>query len=722
MAPPTTPPPPPIPAPVTLTHVNTLDSVSVVTRHIWQEFHWKAPADKYKGKTDLDKRVVERLDDERTRIAKKKLNLAFCETAIATVDIEVPDGQTLYMWWRLEDKDGKLVREHEDFSEKHFNDKNAAAKIQSGKFAWRWDGRRINDHKLLVFFRDGECFSRIQIKSASGRAIELGALARTPIEVQGDPYKVWIVGEPKANHDLDAEMNGRGGKRWLNAAGNRLQGDCWIRVYRGVPNPGGEDHLVFLGHGAVEATDVETPAEATSARWGAIATPHDVPHKGYVRQGKHGGIEFWLCELVDADDKADKDAEGKSKDAWFISLPIERGLPPANNPFCDGRKDQPYKDGVHTHQSFGSAGHILEAASVGCTTVLDLYSGTHAKPSVVFGDLRAPRAKFGTWNGTKPDKASNNPWGPPMEDGRPGHFHNKQTMRAAGHESDALLNDDFDKPMLTPLPAASPATVFDQTPHLQPTGQHAIFGGFLEHEIPHWLAAAPADVDGPGLDVDPKMRIRCMLKQPDEASRYWQYHRLVGFGHTVHAVTLTRCKVFAYFPRMAQRLWNGHWRNLQVKGQTQYAWFIEKREGGTNTAVAWVSAKPAGNAEYVDLPNSNIGLAPGNAEGGHAVDVRLSASAEFYSVIKYKIKLHPDHDGDKSPATSVWEPLAARDDLLTERQVAVPMGGYASVAAETIVKEGSQHFLVGRSELRIMPPTVDAPSPAPGSPGGAVPA
>jgi len=698
--------PAPIPAPVTLTHVNTLDSVSVVTRHIWQEFHWKAPADKYKGKTDLDKRVVERLDVERTRISKKTLNLAFCEAAIVTVDVEVPEGQTLYMRWWLEDKDGRLVREHEDFSKKHFDDKHAAAKLSTAKHGWRWDGRRLNDNNRLVFFRDSECFSRIQIKSASGKSIEVGDLGRTSIEAQGDPYKVWIVGEPKTDRELDEEMMGRAGKKWLNAAGNRLQGDCWIKIYRGVANPDGLDHLVFIGHGAIEATDVETPAEKTPARWGAIATPHDAPHKGYVRQGKHGGIEFWLCEMVDADDKAD------SKDAWFITLSKEGSLPDANNPFCDNRKDKPFKDGVHTHQSFGSEGHILEAASVGCTTVLDLSSGTHAKPSVTYGDLRANRVKFGTWNGTKPDKASNDPWGPPMEEGRPGHFYNKQTMRGAGHESDALLADDFGKPMLTPPRAASPATVFDQTPHLQLTGQHAIFGGFLEHEIPHWLAAHPAECDGPGLDVDPKMRIRCVLRQAPEDSKYWLYHRLVPFGHSVHSASLTKVKVKVYIPRMVQRLWNGHWRNLQVKGQSQYAWFIERRDGPAPTVAGWISAKPAGLAEYVDLPNGNIGKAPSNLESGAGVAVDLTASSSYYSVFKYRIKLHPSQDD----AASVWEPMSARDDLLTERQVTVPFGGYARVVAESIVKDGAQHYLVGRSELKLMSPGVDSIAPSPGGP------
>src|SRR5207253_6371426 len=93
-APPPAPPspPPPKPAPVALGDKNTIDSTSVVVTHLWQEFHWKAPTS-YLGKTDDDKKVAENPDQGGVLIAKKTLNTAFCESAMATVKIDVPADQ-----------------------------------------------------------------------------------------------------------------------------------------------------------------------------------------------------------------------------------------------------------------------------------------------------------------------------------------------------------------------------------------------------------------------------------------------------------------------------------------------------------------------------------------------------------------------------------------------------------------------------------------------------
>ena len=166
----------------------------------------------------------------------------------------------------------------------------------------------------------GLCHSCLAIKNATDKSIPTGGWGHAVLVTRGDPHKILIVGKPKSNDELRAEMLGRGGQRWLNAAGNRLQGDCWIQVFRGRTNDQSDGHLVFLGHGAIEATDVETAAESANPRWGAIATPHDVELKAFVRSGTQGGVTFWLCELIDPVDNA-------AAAAPFISL--VPGVPPA---------------------------------------------------------------------------------------------------------------------------------------------------------------------------------------------------------------------------------------------------------------------------------------------------------------------------------------------------------------------------------------------------------
>jgi hypothetical protein len=695
------PPPPnaPVIAPVALEALNTIDQNNIVLQHVWQEFHWKAPKTNYEGKTDEDRQVVEQLDDGKL-VAKTELNAAFCETAIASVEVKIPDGGKFYLRWWLEDGDQNLLAEHPDFSKANFDGKKPAAQLKTAKYGWRWDGRRKNQAGRKVFVQNKPCFSRIEVKSAADKIIPLNDLQTAQIEVKGLPYKIWILGCPKTNEELDQEFAGRGGSRWLNAAGNRLQGDCWIKVLRGVADSSSEDHLVFLGHGAIEATDVETQAESANPRWGAIATPHDVEHKAYARSAKHGGVTFWLCELIDAEDKAN------ANQAHLITLPKEATLPAAKNPFCDTLPNQPFKDGVHTHQSFGAGGHIAEAASVGCTTVLDLGAATPAQPAARLGDVLANRAKFGTWQGGAPGNTSDTPWGPLLEDNRPGRFYNKQNRRGAGHTDDALLADSYDAPLAQPPAAGSPATVFDDTLHIQPTAQHAIFGGFLEHEIPT-SATVLNEPDGAGLDVNPKLRIRVVLQQADEGTKYWQYHRLIAFGHAVkRGNLLSSIELKAWIPRMVQRKWNGNWRNLQVRGKTHYAWFIERREGATVTIEGWASAKPAAGANYVELPSSQVGLAT-----GQAVTVASNTAAEYYAVFKYKVRLEPNH----AAANSVWEPLAGRDDLFSEQTVTTP--SLAQVAAEEIVVEGGVAYLVGRSELRLERPSGDFNLPGNQQPG-----
>src|SRR5258705_13617880 len=152
-APPPAPPKPPPakPAPVALGDKNTIDSASVVVTHLWQEFHWKAPTNKYLGHTDDDKKVAENVDASGALLAKKTLNTVFHEWAMATVEIDVPADQKVFMHWWLEDSKGNQVAEHPDFSKKNYDGGDAKAKVKKAKYAWQWDGRTLNSAGRRVF-------------------------------------------------------------------------------------------------------------------------------------------------------------------------------------------------------------------------------------------------------------------------------------------------------------------------------------------------------------------------------------------------------------------------------------------------------------------------------------------------------------------------------------------------------------------------------------------
>ena len=417
-------PPAPIAAPVSLENLNTIDTSSVVLRHIWQEYHWKAPANIYLGKTDDDKKVAENLDANGALIAKQFLNTAFHEWAMATVELDVPAGQKLYMRWWLEDMSGNVLEEHADFSKTNFDGKKAAAQIKKAKYAWRWDGRKTNSAKRRVYMRDEPCFSRISIKSDSGKTIPAGALEVAIILVKGEPYKIFVVGAPKSDAEMDLEKTNHGNGRWLHTDGAKLATDCWIKVYRGVPNDDG--YLVFLGHGAIEATGYSSATVGGVVKNGAIATPHDVEHRSWIRhrQWSFGG-DVSLCEIANV--------APKTGEEYLLTLDIKNdssgALPPANNPYCDSHPNQPYKDGVQGHRSFNAGGlFLVDDASTGCTTIVDLSSGTRAKPTSILGDVRCIKASYGTYYGADPTtgSAKDQIWGPALDGGRPGTFLNKQ--------------------------------------------------------------------------------------------------------------------------------------------------------------------------------------------------------------------------------------------------------------------------------------------------------
>ena len=700
---PTGPPPAPIPAPVSLEELNTLETYGVILRHIWQEFHWKAPTDAYKGPTEDDRKVFERLDDEQTRIAKPTLNAAFCEWAMATIDVDVPDGQELYLHWWLEDEQGERIVEHPKFSKTHFDAKHADAKVAKARYAWRWDGRLPNANGRRTFLQNAPCWSRIAVKTASGQLIPIGTLDRSRIDVQGFPYRVFVVASPKPDVDLVAERTGRGGGRWLNSAGNRFQADCWMRIHRGVAAPGGDGHVVFLGQGAVEATDVETSAESASPRWGAIATPHDVDLKGFYRTATHGGVTFWLFEMVDVTPAVPAHA----REITLAQVTGDDGLlPQPINPFSG--VNRPCKNGVHGHQSFPTTptGFIVEAASVGCTTFVNLATGTTAAPAAQVSDLLNLKASFGSWIGDAPSATANTPWGPPLAGQRPGTFRNKQNKR--NEPRDALLADDFDSPLMRSPASTGDAADGTESPHLQATVQNAVLGGFLEHEIPTAETVA-AEPDGPAASVNAKVRLRIRLEQPAEGTLYWQYHRLVAFGHTMKG-SVTAYTGELWIPRMAQRLWNGHWRNLQIKGQCEYRWFFEERySDGDPQVTGWIGRKPTPVEAWVSLSNDEAGrfvrkdvpIPPVSARG-------MASGCDVYSVFRYRIRLHPQ----PAAATSVWGTLPQRDDLFTEERIR------ARLLDETIETVAGVKYLVGQSELFLYRPIIGDFGPGPGSDPG----
>ncbi len=677
------PPSAPISAPVTLTEVNTLDSVSVVVRHFWQEFHWKARTDKYKGKTEDDRRVAEKWDGDGVRFAKKTLNAAFCETAISTVRVDVPEGQTLYMRWWLEDKDGNTVLEHPDFSKANFDGKKAAAKLESAEYGWRWDGRRTISNGHRVFMRDEPCVSRIEVRSESGKAIALGAAGSASIDVQGKPYRLFVLGVPKNNDELLAELAKQGtDPRWLSSTGYRITRDCWIKIYRGESGSAG--HMVFLGHGAIEASDDL-----------AIATPHDAPSKGWVRPDRKGqSSNYDCCQIEDVGVTSGQIALETRSDASGSPLP------PPKNPMNSNKTS---KSGVQGHWSYGTGGtnfpageqdaplFLFKDSSQGCTTVSRDANNSPEKPGAFADGVKSVNPAFGRWGSpAEPGTLANG--GP--------KFVNKQTKR--DRELDALLSDDYANPLIDPPLVTASANHHtgktDEPLHMQPTFQGALWGGFLGPEIPAtWDVADEPDADP---KKDCQIRIRCELRDADPGTMYWQYHRLVPFAHGSRATGATSREVVLWMPRVAQRVWNGHWRNLVLHGHTEYAWFLEIRgSDGSTKNGGWIGTKPGAGKDYAAL--DDIGRFK-KSVAFPAVDLTDGSLGDrYFSVFKYRIRLDPQPKAGEH----VWEPLSARLDMLSASSPR------ANFLGEELKKDGASWYLAGASELELLRPMVDVPPP-----------
>jgi hypothetical protein len=327
------------------------------------------------------------------------------------------------------------------------------------------------------------------------------------------------------------------------------------------------------------------------------------------------------------------------------------------------------------------------------------------------GDVQNNQAKFGKWAGASPGGSSNTPWGPPLDGGSPGSFWNKQNKR--DREMDALLLDNYESPIIKP-PAVTASSnnhtgPDDEPLHMQRTVQHAILGGFLEHEIPRSETVAAEPFTGANA-ATPKVRYRVVLAQAGAGTRYYQYHRLVMFGHTF-TKNANKGDFLCWIPRLVQRQWNGNWRNLQVKDATQYAWYLEERKyEGTIVKHGYIGNAPSGTNTFATLPDAAIGK---YSRTGITLPTlgASSAGSRIFSVFKYRVELVP------TPTANVhhWEELPAADDLFT------PADARARVSAETIVTVGTKKYLEATSELELYTVTIGDLPGTPGSPGAGSP-
>jgi hypothetical protein len=595
-------------------------------------------------------------------------------------------------WW-LEDGKGNQLAEHADFSKKNYDANAAAAKVKKAKYAWRFDGRKLNAVNQRVFLRDEICWSHIEVKSVPGRVIPLGQKQWAYLKVEGEPYKIFVRGVPKSDAEMDLEKTNHGGGRWLHSDGAKLATDCWIKVYRGVPDDDG--YLVFLGHGAIEATGYGTETAGGVVKNGAIATPHDVEHRCWIRH-RHWqwGGDVSLCEIANVAAKAGEE--------WLLTLNIKNDasgspLPPAKNPYCDSHVNQPYKDGVQGHRSFNQGGlFLIDGASTGCTTIVDLSSGTRAKPAAEQGNVRCIKASYGEYYGGDPTDASHKDkiWGPALPNGGPGTFYNKQNKRS--DVKDAFLADDFSKPLVAVPRAPEDAAHDDEPLHMQPTFQHAMFGGFLGHEIAY--TGNIVDEPDAAASDDPKLRMRCKLMSGPENAKAWQYHRLVCFGHIPKDVG-GKVTVEMWVPRIFQRLWNGHSRNVMVRdadkgltSQCEYAWFFEQRNtDGTTVNRGWIGKKPAAGKDFVTIDEVGKVTKENLAKPTFDKSDAKAKGAQMFSVFKYRVKLAPQ----PASGSSVWEPLTARVDLFSD------LANPARVVDEQIVSVSGVQWLEGRSEVMV---------------------
>jgi hypothetical protein len=608
----------------------------LLTEHLWQEWHVSQGPTRYIGPTADDRRVVENVAPGGTLVPKARLHLCFLERAVATFAVDVA-GIDYWAKWEIINSTGARVRAHDNFSIANFNASAAAAKLTTGRFAWMWDGR--NNARDPVFVPGGSYRSRVTVKDSTGATREFTA----QIELDGEPYTILIVGQPKDNADLAAALaDPPGGAPWrgrlLSPRGERIGSDCWLKVFRGVRNNG---HAVFLGHGTIEATMAEGPA-----RHGAIQTPHGIDYKGWIRQNPHGAI--------DNPDRVQIEDVGSTNER--ITLPSSAAQP-VSNPYTDDPSHGAFKDGVQAH---AGAVATTNGLSVGCTTSCPTTGHTCVDPGAESNGVRSINSSFGTWGGPGQDARRGGP-----------QFVNKQSKRGV---ADALLADDHAAPLLNPAGAAACGGRPDEPLHMQATVQRAVFGGFKGHEIPLSSAVAATPVN--------RLRIRMRLETYASGSRYHVYHHSVAFGHTFELAgrDLT---VRLWIPRKVIRGWNGNRRNVLLRGRCQIFWTLEHvPAGGTARVVLHRFAGTVAGA-FVDLADADIGRAQRV--------FRLpdpAPSRPLFSVFRYRLMLLPFVTG-----TDTWVAEGGYADSLSLNT--------ANLSPEVLSTTGASRIAAGQNELAI---------------------
>lgn len=391
---------------------------------VWKEYHVRQqPSQEYSGVNDKDRKIIEH--------EKSTLHLCFQEEAIITLDVSIDDGGEYYAWWRIVDDQGNLVVQHVNFSETNYTNSSDNAKLRQGRYGWHWDGKKINNRNR-VFCSRGVYRSRVTVKSASGEQVEVSDCS---IELQGEPYRIFVIGQPKNDQELTEELNNKG--RLLSTDGERTARDCWILVYRGQEDDG---HTVFLGQGTQEATTANL-----SPKYGAIATPHGRYYKGWTRINGKG------VRVIEIEDLGRQDGR--------IRLINENG-PAPNNPYCDTVPNGTYKDGVQAHG--GNRNWTSNGLSVGCTTISPVAGSTN------FNKLISTDATLGETKLDPKDYV----------------FFNKQRASLTD-DAELDFSHAWGGPIETPL----------QPPHMQSNFLDAVLGGYSLHEITRNTSVADDPVD-----------------------------------------------------------------------------------------------------------------------------------------------------------------------------------------------------------------------------------
>jgi len=609
--------------------------------HLWQEWHQRAAVSTtYRGPTSDDRRVVEDLSSGATPSAKPSLHLCFQEKAAATLSIDVGTG-TYYAKWQILNSSNGLVREHPTFSAANYGSSAAAALLSTGKYSWVWDGR--NNASNPVFVAAGTYKSRITIKESGSSG---GTWTyETTLTAAGSPYTIRITGQPKNDADLDADLaRPANGGRLLSTTGERVGRDCWLLVHRGLVNDG---HAVFLGQGTVEATIAED-----APRWGAIATPHGVAFKGWIRPNPHGAAAN--ADRVQIESVGATNAQ--------IALPLPAGgTPTPTNPYADGGPG-PYKDGVQAHA--GNAVWTTNGLSVGCTTTSPIGGATCTLPGSQFGALRSINSQYGTWgNGTTEDVSVRGPV-----------FENKQNKASRTGTTDALLDDDHASPLLDPPAPSGCGATADEPLHMQSTAQRAVFGGFLGHEIPRSQSVADAPAN--------QLQIRMTLATYGAASKYHQYHHALAFGHD-YELAGGAYEIEMWIPRKVIRGWNANRRNVLVRGHCEVIWYVEHVALTGVTSVVH-SFRGTGPSTWAALANGDVGRMSGTW-----TPPASPAAGQYTSVLKYKLDLRPFVSGDDE-----WVAEAATNDRFSTHA--------ATLAAETLSTSGGHRYASGESRLTLL--------------------